>query len=57
MVIVDLSADAQGREQTKIRPAVIISTDFFNDRLDTIIVIPISSLNVDFASPAQVVPR
>jgi mRNA-degrading endonuclease toxin of MazEF toxin-antitoxin module len=44
VVVVDLSADAQGREQTKIRPAVIISTDFFNDRLDTMIVVPISSL-------------
>lgn len=43
-MIVDLSADAQGREQTKIRPAIVISTDFFNDRLDTVIIVPVSSL-------------
>jgi mRNA-degrading endonuclease toxin of MazEF toxin-antitoxin module len=52
VAIVDFSSDAQGREQTKIRPAVIISTDFFNDRLDTIIVIPISSLK-EGATPRE----
>ena len=52
VVLVDLSADAQGREQTKIRPAVVISIDFFNDRLDTMIVIPISSLK-EGAAPRE----
>lgn len=28
----------------KTRPAVVLSTDFYNDRLDTVIIIPISSL-------------
>jgi mRNA interferase MazF len=44
IVIVDFSADAQGREQMKIRPAIVISSDFYNERLDTVIVVPLSSL-------------
>jgi mRNA interferase MazF len=43
VVVVDLN-DAQGHEQSKIRPAVVISSDFHNDRLDTVVIVPISSL-------------
>jgi len=43
VVLVDLT-DGVGKEQTKVRPAVVVSADTLNKRLTTLIVVPISGL-------------
>ncbi len=43
VVLVDLS-DGVGREQTKVRPAVVVSSDTLNSRIVTITVVAISGL-------------
>lgn len=43
-----------GREQAGVRPALVVSSSFFNERSDLLIVLPITSKKVDRVYPFEV---
>ena len=44
----------EGREQSGVRPGVVVSATFFNERSDLLVVLPITSQKVDRIHPFEV---